>query len=437
MKITRILSLAAAAAVALSLTGCSFRTGTNFFEDCITSIDLDDDYIVAAPKGEGIANADELAIDYLTFKKEYLYYLKSSNAQDDTKDKNAALYAQQREFIINYMVDEAIIIAKAKEMGLLEFTQEELDKLDADFQANLKAQYEFFGENADYGTLAEGVTISEEEKLARGKEEFAKYLADCCMTEDDLMGWQRNALIQEKMYEALTKDVTIEMSEAEAILEKYIEEEVKPVYESDPRAYETTGTYTSFWLPEGSRNIKHILIGIDSIDSDDISAMRQQGDEAGADALLEEKLAEIREEADEIINMLDNGADFDELIAEYSDDAAGSAAYPSGYTVIPNSVSYVEEFVEAAFSLENIGDYVLASTDFGWHIVMYASDAKIEQETLDMYTGYIHENLVTSAKESKYEETISQWAEEYAFEIDYEALAVTVTQESATTSAVS
>ena len=46
--------------------------------------------------------------------------------------------------------------------------------------------------------------------------------------------------------------------------------------------------------------------------------------------------------------MLDNGADFDELIAEYSADAAGSEMYPEGYTVIPNSVSHVKEFVEAA-----------------------------------------------------------------------------------------
>lgn len=430
MKIRKLLSLTAAAAVTLSLVGCSIRTGTNIFQSCITSMKLDDEDIVASPKGEGIENADELAIDYLDFKKEYLYYLRSNNATDDMDEANAATFAAQREKIINYLVNERIINDKAREMGLDNFTQEELDALEAEYQENLNTQFEYFGDYADYGTLAEGETVSAEEKLARGEEEFDKYLADCLLTRDDLLMWQRNALIVEKVEEAITADVTVDRAEAEDVLNRYIED-VKAVYAEDPVEYETGGTYTSFWLPEEARNVKHILIGLEEIDSDEIMAMRSGGDEEGADALREEKLAEIRQQADEIVNMLDNGADFDELIAEYSADAAGSEAFPNGYTVIPDSVSYVDDFVDAAYLLENIGDYVLAASDYGWHIVLYASDASVPQEDLDLFIDYIHETLTATAKQNKYEETMAQWAEEYAFEIDYEALAIEAPVETA------
>ncbi len=425
MKLRRILSVTAAAAVALSLAGCSIRTNMNEFESCITSIDLKDTAIVAKPTGEAVAGAEGLDVTYLDFKKEYLYFLKSYGATDDTKDTNAVSYAQQRSYIINYLVEERIVNTKAKEMGIDNFSQEEFDKLNADLQKNLEAQYEYFGEAADYGTLAEGQEITDEQKLARGKEEFGKYIADCGMTEDDLFLWQRYELVETKMKEEITKDIVIEKSEAEDVLNQYIDN-VKKTYEESPEKYEQSGTGSQFWLPEGTRNIKHILIGLEEIDSDEIMAMRSGGDEAGADKLREEKLAEIKAEAEDIMKQLDEGADFDELISEHSADAAGSAMYPDGYTVIPNSTSYMEEFVEAAFATENIGEYVLTATDYGWHIVMYAGDAEVPQETLDTYIEYITETLTDNAKEAKYEETIAKWKAEYAYEIDYEALAITV-----------
>ena len=430
MKIRKILSLTAAAAIALTLTGCNIRTGTNIFESCIVSMDLDDEDIVALPAGEAHKDSKELEISYLDFKKEYLYYLRGYSAKDDTEEEYAETFRAQRETIINYLINERILNDKAHEMGLDNFTQEELDALEEEYQKNLTAQYEYFGEYADYGTLAEGETVSAEEKLQRGEEEFDKYLADCLLTRDDLLMWQRNALIAEKVKEEIAKSVIVDRAEAEDVLAKYIED-VKKIYAEDPVAYETEGAYTSFWLPDDARNIKHILIALEEIDSDEIMALRKSGDEEGADALREEKLAEIKQQADEIVNMLDNGADFDELIPEYSADAAGSAAFPSGYTLIPDSVSYVDDFVDAAYSLENIGDYTLAASDYGWHIVLYASDASVPQEDLDMFTGYILENLVSKAQEAKYEETLKQWSEEYDYEVNYEALAIAVTVDTA------
>ncbi len=430
MKIRRILSLAAAAAIAVSITGCSIKVNQNDFESAITSIKLDDGDILASPTGEAYKDKEALAIDYLDFKKEYLYWMKSYNVTDDSAEDFAEKCETQRNSIITYLINERIINDKAHELGLDNFTTEELEQLEADFQKNLNEQYEYFGGAADYGTLAEGETIGEALLLERGKQEFQKYIADCGLTEDDLLIWQRNALLVEKVTAEVIKDVKIDDSEAEDVLNSYIDT-IKELYETDPIKYETGGQNMAFWLPDDARKIKHILIPLEEIDSDEIAYMRESGDVEGANAMREEKLEPLREKADEILALLDGGADFDELITEHSADASGSAMYPEGYTVIPNSTSYVPEFVTASYELENIGDYMLTATDYGWHIVLYASKATISQETLDMYKGYVMETLVENAQTETFNNTLRQWQLDYSFEIDYEALNIPAPAETA------
>lgn len=424
MKITRILGAAAACAVAFSLAGCSIKTGTSRFDAIITSINLSDDAVLASPKGEGIENADSLAITYEQFKKEYLYNLKyysvSYGVESDTDEAYAESFTELRSSILSYLIEETIILDKAPEYGADQFTQEELDQLESEYQELLQKQYQTFGEAEDYSGLESGESPSAEEVLQRGEEAFAAYLADCGLTQDDLLVWQRNALVATKLKEAIVKDITIDRSEAEDVLESYIEA-VKEIYKTNPAQYES-GSYSTFWIPDGTRNIKHILIAFDDADCDEILALRKEEKDAEADALREECLAPLEEKVDEVLEKLDGGADFDELIKEYSADAVASEYYPDGYQVIPDSTSFVSEFVQAAFELENIGDYKLTSTDYGWHIVLYAGNAEITQEERDDSINYIHENLISTAKEETYTKTVEQWLEDYDFEINYSAL---------------
>ncbi len=426
-----MLSLAAAAAIAVSVAGCSIKVNQNDFETAtVTSIKLSDNNVLAAPTGEAYKGSEALEIDYLDFKKEYLYWLKSKGITDDSAEEVLSTCENQRASIMTYLINERIINDKARELGVDVFTEEELAQLEEEYQANLKEQYEYFGSVADYGTLSPEETIGEALLLERGEIEFNKYLADCHLTTDDLLVWQRNALLVEKVIAEVVKDVVVEDSKAKEVLDGYLET-IKELYKSDPVAYETGGQNMSFWLPEEARKIKHILIPLEEIDSDEIAYMRDSGDVEGANALRAEKLEPLKEQAEDIIEQLDGGADFDTLIEKYSADASGSAMYPEGYTVIPNSVSYVEEFVEAAFAVDSIGEYILTATDYGWHIVMYASDAKISQETYDMYQGYVMETLVETAQTEKFNSTLKQWQEEYGYEIEYDKLNIPAPAETA------
>lgn len=412
MNIRKITATLVAAAIALTATGCSVKFGTNK--------QLADDAVVAHPTG-AYEKDEALIVDYLTFKKEYAYWMRSNNITDDSNETYAAACEERRAYIINYLVNEKVLEAKAKELGVDTLNEEELAAVMDEYEASVEEQIEYFGENADYGTLESGEVISDEDKRERGEAEFDAYLADCLVTRDDLLMWQKSSAVMQKVKDEVTKNVTVERSEAETEFNTMVDG-IEQLYNEDVEEYEIGAQYSSFWLPEGARYAKHILIKLDDKVVDEIMACRQNGDDAGADKLRDEKLAECEQEAVEIINMLDNGGDFDELIPAFSDDAEGSALYSDGYLCIPGSVSFVEGFIDGVMALENIGDYSLIYTDLGWHIIQYASDAVISQEDKDYYIDVIHNTLIEEAKDEAFSSLMEEWRKSYSYEIDYEAL---------------
>ncbi len=70
--------------------------------------------------------------------------------------------------------------------------------------------------------------------------------------------------------------------------------------------------------------------------------------------------------AEQILQQIEDGGDFDELMNEYSEDP-GLASYPDGYTFAEGE--FVEEFYNAAKELQ-IGEHSgLVKTNYGYHII--------------------------------------------------------------------
>lgn len=426
MKNKRILCAAAAAAVTVAVCGCSVRIGTNNVRE------VEDDYVVAKPSvdtvidigadtdGETVSiDANALGITYLDFKKEYLYYLKAMGIADDTDESVADSCKEQRATIINYLINEQIIYDKARQLGVSTLTAEEMDSVETEYEELISEQIDYFAGIADYSDLGTA-EVSDDEKELRGGEAFDEYLADCGLTRDDLLMWQVSSAVTNKVYAEVTKDTTVEYSEAQQTFDDYVAS-IQALYEDNVYEYES-GAYSVYWIPDGSRRIKHILLSFDESFTDELTDMRDNGDDDGADELRAEKAAELEQTADDIIGMIEGGSDFDELITEYSADASGSSLYPDGYLVVPDSEYYMQEFTDAALSLENVGDYCTAVTDYGVHIILYASDAAVTDEDVESYVQYIYETLDTNAKTAYFNELLDQWKEEYSYEIDYEAL---------------
>lgn len=427
MKAGKILCLITAAAAALSMCGCSVKFGTNR--------KIKDSAVVAHAAGAAAQGKTGLDITYEEFRREYLYYLKSRGITDDSEESVAETCKLQRSTIINYLINERIILDKAKELGVDSLTDEERAAVDEEFDALVAEQVEYFGDNADYGTLAEGETVSDKDKEERGSADFDAYLNECGLTRDDLYMWQVNAALTNKVIDEAVKDISVERSEAQAQFDELVES-TKALYESDPAEYES-GKYSSVWLPEGARRVKHVLLKFDDSFTDELKTTRENNDDAGADRLREQKAQEMEQDAQDILNMLENGADIDELITIYSGDATGSSLEPDGYLVIPNGTTYMQEFQNAAYELENVGDVTTCVTDYGVHIIKYVSDAVITDEQKTELIDYFDETLNTNAKNEYFNALLEQWNDEYGYETDYDALKIDEPTESADESASS
>lgn len=398
MKLSKILCAGTALILAGALGGCSMKFGTKS--------EPKPDAVVAEP-----ANGDDsMKIIYENFKKEYAYALKGAGIENDTEESVAESCKTRRSTIITYLINERIIMKKAAEMGIATLTGEEMNAVEAEYNSKVEENIQTFAESADYGT-ADSATITDEQKRERGSEEFDKYLADCGLVREDLLTWGVSSAITQKLKEEL-----VEYSAAEEAFRGYVEH-IKQLYNDDILQYEQGG-FTSVWVPEGARMIKHILLGFDEYTQDEITANRQKGDNEAADKLREEKAEELRDKVDEVQKKLDDGEDFTKLMLEYSNDSASSSIYPDGYTVIPNGVYYKKEFQEAAFVPEKIGDRTVCVTDYGVHVMIYADDAKASDEQKKFFTDYFYDQL----KETEFSKKMEEWSAEYDYKIDYKAL---------------
>lgn len=407
-----------AAVMCVAVAGCSVEFGTN--------PKAKDKVVVAKPTaGE---DTDGMEILYGEFRKEYNYLLNLNEIEDDTASDVAEACTEQRNDLINNLITNKIILHKAEEMGL-SLTEEERTEAKKNADEQIEQQIAYFGGLADYSDL-DATEVTEEITHQRGSEEFDKFLDKCGMTRDDLLTWTEEYLLATKLIDEVTKDVSRE--EADARAQEYIGR-IKTIYEEDPLTYEQNG-YSELWVPEGSRLIKHVLLGFDDDIMMQIQTYRYNGDDEGADKIrseaaeeLEDKVAEVQKKLDE----MDEGkTTFNEIILEYSADSAGSSAYPDGYLVVPNGASYVKEFQEAAFVPEKIGDRTVAVSDFGIHVMIYAGDAKPNDDFVKAFA----ENAFGELKNEVFQQQLDEWRETYAYEIDREFLRLDYTPETSDTS---
>ena len=122
----------------------------------------------------------------------------------------------------------------------------------------------------------------------------------------------------------------------------------------------------------------------------------------------EEELAEQKSKASQVMTSLTAGQDFDLLMASQNEDDAAKT-YPNGYYLTKSS-QYVEEVIDAAFSLEE-GEFKMVESEYGIHIVKRLPLEEKGYALLineDFFTDFA-ENLTTevfTARLSKYDSDI-------------------------------
>lgn len=417
----KIISVVAAAVMLLSFAGCAADGDDPTSEAggsqpsafvtqgaSVLTADIALDTVVAEFQG-----APDMNVTFGDFLKEYKYNLIGYQITDDSVEPYATAMEGQREYIINYLVNENIMEKKFNDLGL-SLTDEELKQIDEDTQAGIANMKENFKTRVQISH--EGEALSADELAALAEEEYQKMLTDSGLTEADFRHWQESIYIQNKLTQHVNDGFTYEYSEAEKEVEKLIEN-AKSAYEADNSDYDPDAL-KSLYIPEGSRYVKHILLKFDDETTAEISALRQAGSNDEADKLREEKIGEMNDKITEVQSKVEAGEDFAALMTEYSQDGDTTASY----LIAPGTTMYMDGFAECALAISELGDTDTVVTDYGWHIIKYTEDAVVTDEDISSYTDALYDYLLDAYRTQNLNEAMASWREEYKFTIDRELL---------------
>ncbi|GAW91665.1 peptidylprolyl isomerase [Calderihabitans maritimus] len=208
------------------------------------------------------------------------------------------------------------------------------------------------------------------------EEMFQQLLAQQNLTEEDLRHYILFQLTEDALYKAVTGDVSVS------------EEEVKDYFEKNKEDLVSV-------------KVSHILI------------KAQEGQ------VSEEELAKAEEKAKEIIEELNNGADFAELAKSKSEDEKSKEA--GGLIDIyftRNDTRLVREFVEGAFLLAEEGDFSKepVQSPYGYHIIKLED----KKDTLEELEGDIETRLLAQKKNEVFNEFYEKLQKEAEIEKNLE-----------------
>ena len=160
------------------------------------------------------------------------------------------------------------------------------------------------------------------------------------------------------------------------------------------------------------------MLAEEAVDGEAPEAAEATEGEAAAEPVTQAQLDEakaaildsVSDTVVEINDKFNNGTSFDELMAEYSMDY--HEGYSNVYEVsVASSLILVPEFVEATFSIENIGDVSAPYVSrFGVHIVYYEADIPEGPiEMTDAQREAKREQLLQIKQQDAYTATVEGW----------------------------
>lgn len=338
-----------------------------------------------------------------------------------------------RQSIIEQKVQTAVLNDYIAELGLDAFTDEELAAIAAAAEATY-AQYI----DSYMGSLYPDA----EEITDEMRQNVAAYLAQGGLTKDALIEEMKPSKSVDKLRAHITDGIDVSDEELQAAYEALIEAN-KTAY-ADDRSFnnDRNGGAVIAWMPEGYRAVKQILVSFDDDQKTryaDISgrlsalniektAPAAEGEEkrsdeaidadiAAANAELEALYAELQPAADEVIAAFNNGESLESLIEKYNSDPGMTSGITAeqGYAVCANSATYDPAFVEAAMSIENIGE-LSAPTDgsYGKYIVYYLGDIPAGEVALDEIRDALYQNTLSTKLTKTYDDQVAAWIEAVA-----------------------
>ena len=375
-----------------------------------------------------------------------------------------------KEDILKTLVRDAVIDAKAAELGLSQLDDETVAKL----QAEAAETFENYVDSYRSYFAAEDATDDE----ARAQTLAA--LESYGLTQDALAQQTIDGYVDEQLYNHVTADVTVTDEEVQAKYDAMVAEAQESY--SDDRNYNNARNNgdTIAWNPEGYRAVKNVLVKfddeqakqyselhstLDSLNAElealdapaeteapaEESAAPAEGEEApaeGEEAPAEEAEAtpevtpeptpepRSREEiqsdigniateiealysqllprAQQVIDEFD-GSNFDSLIEKYNADPGmqNEPTATNGYAVSANSTTWDSAFTEGAMGIEAVGQ--ISGPVYGQngiHVIYYLSDITPGPVALEDIADAVKDAALQDKTSETYDNQINAWVEE-------------------------
>lgn len=386
----KLIRLLAVALAVMMLAGCSLVT-------------VNEEKIVVATVGDETITKADFNEGFNALLSQYGYTQDSEAIADQLKTLKENYIAQ--------MVEDKVLEKKIKELGLDQVTDEEKAAAEQEIQDWYDEQYAALVEN-----FRTDDTVEDPE--AKAAETIENYLSQYGLTLDQMKENSVASISSDKLYDYVTKDVTVTEEEAKIEFANKVAA-AKEKYDADLSAYvsDFENGATIYYTPKGCYYIKHILISLTDEQKQDIKNLRADDDEtvaATADEKREEYLLTIREKAESVLKLVDEGGDFEALMEEYGEDPGmKNEAYKNGYLTYAGDTGFVTEFADACAALTEDGmTSGLVASDFGYHIIRRVSTVPSGEATFEDVKDSLMESMLTDKKSTTYDQQVEAWVKE-------------------------
>lgn len=222
--------------------------------------------------------------------------------------------------------------------------------------------------------------VIREESPDASDEQIDAFLEDMGCTPDAYREELELSLKNQRLLNLYCGEIALSDGEALAYYERQYVSVCRERYEGNIPLFEQEVLLSggiSYYIPEGYRRIKHIVMALPEEIADRLSAMQSGSTAISKDAwqALQEAAGEaMKPKTDAIYQALADGESFESQMALYSYDT-GVAPEDAGYLLHADSVLWDEGFLKAALALEHPGDVSEpVVTPAGIHIILYAGD---------------------------------------------------------------
>lgn len=428
MKSTLIRVLAVMTAVMLLLTGCNLIAIDEEMQAAEDAAAREKDYatkIVEFNDGTYITKGDMVNVYNDTYSYySYLYLMNYGQVPEEladyTKQETATAYVAQ-EVIKKHAADYGVELTAEMEAEAAESAQAEWDEYIDSY-------------------MAENPSDAADEATARAEAEAA--VAKLGYTYEYMLKEHTDSVLVTAITEKMTADVTEPAEEDVVALYDEMVAADEETYSADTAAFEDALLYGTpvYWNPQGYRGVQHILLkpedeallteyseAYDALmtvqeehlaivangatdEERTVEAVTAEVNAASAAlrAVEEKIVAAVQPTLDEINAKLAEGAEFPELINDYTADS-DTVLY-----VGDNTTTLISPFKIGAMALANVGDVSEPVVgQYGVHLIYYATDVPAGAVDMETVRESLTEEALENAKSARYQELVDQWSVEF------------------------